>query len=273
MAVSGLIMIGYLLAHMYGNLKVFAGPGGLRRLRAPPAHASASRSCRTRVRSGSSGSCCSSPSSPTCTRASCLWRRDRRGAGRHDALRQQPGQAGHAANVRVVHPALGRHHHPAVRDLPPAAPDLEHRPSRRRCLGTARTSGWSTASSIWWLVVAYTIAMLAVGFHLRHGVWSALTTLGANTSAIARRRLNLLAYVVAIVITVGFLPRSLRDPVRSGQLMSDAIIDSVDADSVYVDGDRHRRHQGAGRPDREALGRAPVQRQAGQPGQPPQADA
>ena len=26
MAVSGLIMIGYLLAHMYGNLKVFAGP-------------------------------------------------------------------------------------------------------------------------------------------------------------------------------------------------------------------------------------------------------
>ena len=26
MAVSGLIMIGYLLAHMYGNLKIFAGP-------------------------------------------------------------------------------------------------------------------------------------------------------------------------------------------------------------------------------------------------------
>ena len=26
MAVTGLILIGYLLAHMYGNLKVFAGP-------------------------------------------------------------------------------------------------------------------------------------------------------------------------------------------------------------------------------------------------------
>ena len=26
MAVSGLILIGYLLAHKYGNLKVFAGP-------------------------------------------------------------------------------------------------------------------------------------------------------------------------------------------------------------------------------------------------------
>ena len=47
--------------------------------------------------------------------------------------------------------------------------------------------------------------MLAVGFHLRHGVWSALTTLGANVSSLARRRLNLLAYVVAGVVTVGFL--------------------------------------------------------------------
>ena len=58
---------------------------------------------------------------------------------------------------------------------------------------------------IWWVVLAYTIAMLAVGFHLRHGVWSALTTLGANTSRVARRRLNLLAYAVAGIVTIGFL--------------------------------------------------------------------
>ncbi len=47
--------------------------------------------------------------------------------------------------------------------------------------------------------------MLAVGFHLRHGTWSALTTLGANTSTVARHRLNLIAYLVAGVVTVGFL--------------------------------------------------------------------
>ena len=47
--------------------------------------------------------------------------------------------------------------------------------------------------------------MVAVGFHLRHGTWSALTTLGANTCAVARHRLNVLAYVVAGVVTVGFL--------------------------------------------------------------------
>jgi succinate dehydrogenase / fumarate reductase cytochrome b subunit len=58
---------------------------------------------------------------------------------------------------------------------------------------------------IWWVVAAYTVALLAVGFHLRHGTWSALTTLGLNTSSVARRRLNLLAYAVAGVVTIGFL--------------------------------------------------------------------
>jgi succinate dehydrogenase / fumarate reductase cytochrome b subunit len=58
---------------------------------------------------------------------------------------------------------------------------------------------------IWSVVLAYTIAMIAVAFHLRHGMWSALTTLGANTSSLARQRLNVLAYAVAGVVTVGFL--------------------------------------------------------------------
>ena len=55
------------------------------------------------------------------------------------------------------------------------------------------------------LLTAVIFAMIAVGFHLRHGPWSALTTLGANTSSLARQRLNVIAYVVAGVVTVGFL--------------------------------------------------------------------
>jgi succinate dehydrogenase / fumarate reductase, cytochrome b subunit len=47
--------------------------------------------------------------------------------------------------------------------------------------------------------------LLTVGFHLRHGIWSALTTLGANTGPNARRRLNILAYVISGAVTVGFL--------------------------------------------------------------------
>jgi succinate dehydrogenase / fumarate reductase cytochrome b subunit len=58
---------------------------------------------------------------------------------------------------------------------------------------------------IWSVVLVYTIAVIAVGLHVRHGTWSALTTLGANTSSLARRRLNALAYAVAGLLTVGFL--------------------------------------------------------------------
>lgn len=58
---------------------------------------------------------------------------------------------------------------------------------------------------IWWVVVSYAIAMIALGFHLRHGVWSAFASLGANTSPARRRQFNVLAGVVSLVITVGFL--------------------------------------------------------------------
>lgn len=58
---------------------------------------------------------------------------------------------------------------------------------------------------IWWVTLSYVIAMIAVCLHLRHGTYSALTTLGLNSSVTMRRRLNLLAYLVAGVITAGFL--------------------------------------------------------------------
>jgi len=58
---------------------------------------------------------------------------------------------------------------------------------------------------VWWVVLIYTVGMIAVGFHLRHGVWSALTTLGAHTGPVARLRLNILAYILAFGIAIGFL--------------------------------------------------------------------
>ena len=59
--------------------------------------------------------------------------------------------------------------------------------------------------SIWWVVVGYTIAMIALGFHLRHGFWAALASLGANTSPERRRHVNQAAIALATVITVGFV--------------------------------------------------------------------
>lgn len=57
----------------------------------------------------------------------------------------------------------------------------------------------------WWVVVAYAIWVLIVCLHVRHGVWSSLTTLGANTSATARSFLNGLAWVIAVVLYAGFM--------------------------------------------------------------------
>lgn len=59
--------------------------------------------------------------------------------------------------------------------------------------------------SQWWVTLAYLVWVAIVCLHVRHGVWSALTTLGANTSPKARSFLNGLAWVIAIVLFVGFM--------------------------------------------------------------------
>ncbi len=58
---------------------------------------------------------------------------------------------------------------------------------------------------LWWVVLAYALWMVTVCMHVRHGVWSALTTLGANTSAHARGVLNAIAWIIAVLLYVGFM--------------------------------------------------------------------
>lgn len=56
----------------------------------------------------------------------------------------------------------------------------------------------------WYVTLFYIAAVIALGFHLRHGIWSGLATLGVNQ---ARRQpvLNSIATVIALVVTVGFV--------------------------------------------------------------------
>ncbi|MDR2975459.1 MAG: succinate dehydrogenase cytochrome b subunit [Propionibacteriaceae bacterium] len=78
------------------------------------------------------------------------------------------------------------------------------------------TPGWSGgliepydmfmgAFSNWWVVLIYVVFMVVVCMHVRHGFWSAFTTLGANVGAQARVVLNVLAYFAAALLLVGFL--------------------------------------------------------------------
>ncbi|TQN32786.1 succinate dehydrogenase subunit C [Haloactinospora alba] len=57
---------------------------------------------------------------------------------------------------------------------------------------------------VWWVTLSYVIALLAVGLHLRHGIWSALATLGLNRQS-REGALHVVSNVLAAVITVGFL--------------------------------------------------------------------
>ncbi|MGN0065548.1 MAG: succinate dehydrogenase cytochrome b subunit [Nocardioides sp.] len=57
---------------------------------------------------------------------------------------------------------------------------------------------------VWWMTIIYLVAMLALGFHLHHGTWSALQTLGLTNSARSRKNAKVAGWVVAIVIAGGF---------------------------------------------------------------------
>ncbi len=57
---------------------------------------------------------------------------------------------------------------------------------------------------VWWLTLIYLVAMLALGAHLHHGVWSAAQTLGLTGTTKARSNWKRIAFVTALVISGGF---------------------------------------------------------------------
>lgn len=58
--------------------------------------------------------------------------------------------------------------------------------------------------SRWYITVWYVVAVLLVGLHLHHGVWSAFQTLGLRTPR-SERALRGLAVTVAALVTLGFV--------------------------------------------------------------------
>lgn len=56
----------------------------------------------------------------------------------------------------------------------------------------------------WWVYAVYLVAMILLALHVRHGVWSALATLGLSTK---KREVgfNAAAIVIALVLLVGFM--------------------------------------------------------------------
>ncbi len=57
---------------------------------------------------------------------------------------------------------------------------------------------------LWWMTLIYLVAMLALGMHLHHGTFSAAQTLGWTSTAAARTRARALGWVLAVVVAGGF---------------------------------------------------------------------
>ncbi len=58
--------------------------------------------------------------------------------------------------------------------------------------------------STWWLTLIYLFAMAMLGAHLHHGIWSSLQTLGLTNNEHARTRAKVFGFVLALIITIGF---------------------------------------------------------------------
>jgi succinate dehydrogenase / fumarate reductase cytochrome b subunit len=202
MAVTGLIMIGYLLAHMYGNLKVFAGQASfdeyahhLREIGEPLLPRTGLLwIIRVVLLASVLGHVYA---------AVTLWRRADVARGGVTRYRSGRAKRGVQRSYSSFTMRWG-----GVVILLFVVYHLLHLTANVIAPGGASESPYQrlvNGFQIWWVFASYTVAMIAVGMHLRHGTWSALTTLGANTSATARRRLNGIAYLVAAVVTIGFL--------------------------------------------------------------------
>ena len=198
MAVSGLVFIGYVLLHMYGNLKVFGGQESfddyahhLRTFGEPilpyggllwivrvvlilslVVHASA---------------------------AFRLWARAQGARSQKYVVKKAVVSTLSSRMMRwggvtlllfVVFHIL----HLTTRTITPGS--NAESPYRRLVAGFQ--------PEYWYVAVVYLLAMGALAMHLRHGTWSAGQTLGLTNSPASRRRWNLAGYTLAVVVAGGF---------------------------------------------------------------------
>jgi len=208
MAVSGLIMVGYLVLHMYGNLKALQSPEAfneyahhLRTIGEPILpHTGLLWIVRVVLLAA------------VLIHAYCaisLWRRNKKAAGftgglgakRYHSKQNRTGiQRSYASftmrwgGVTIALFIVFHILNLTTNDIHPGGASDE--PYEKL----------HNSFQYFWVLLSYTVAMIAVGFHLWHGFWSALQTLGQNRSSTRiESNANTAAIVIAAVITIGFL--------------------------------------------------------------------
>ncbi|MER6057941.1 succinate dehydrogenase [Streptomyces albidoflavus] len=196
MAVTGLIMLGYLVAHMAGNLKIFFGPGDfngyahwLRTMGEPVLHYEwALWIVRFVLLAAVILHAVS---------AAQLSRRDiKTRPVKYVHKRPRASYATRTMRWGGIILALFIVWH--ILDLTTGtvhAGDFQHGQAYQNVVGTFST---------WYGNTIYIVAMVALGLHIQHGFWSAAQTLGAG-SRNRDRLLKTVANVLALVLTLGFI--------------------------------------------------------------------
>jgi len=197
MAVSGIVFIGYVLAHMYGNLKAFAGHDAfneyaehLRELGEPLLpHEGALWLIRVVLVVARAVHVYA---------AVALWRR--------------------ASKARSVQYVVKKNKHSSFSShwmrwggvtllLFIAWHLLNFTVGRVNPQGGATGDPYNLmvdTFDVWWMTLIYLAAMVALAMHLNHGVWSAAQTLGLTNNERARRNAKVIGAGLSVVIAGGF---------------------------------------------------------------------
>ncbi|WP_326701304.1 succinate dehydrogenase [Streptomyces sp. NBC_01754] len=196
MAVSGLIMLGYLVAHMVGNLKIFFGPDEynryghwLRTMGDPVLHYSWGLWLVRVVLVAA-----------VVLHAVSAYQLSRRDIKARPAkyVHKKPRASYATRTMRWGGVILALFILWHLLDL---------------TTGTVHSGGFQEGHpyqnvvdtfSTWYGNVIYIVAMLAMGLHVQHGFWSAAQTLGVGSAA-RDRVLKTLATLLAVVLTAGFV--------------------------------------------------------------------
>ncbi|MEN8651840.1 succinate dehydrogenase [Streptomyces sp. 21So2-11] len=195
MAVSGLIMLMYLVAHMAGNLKIFFGAGEfngyahwLRTLGAPVLHYEWGLWVVRVVLLAA-----------VVLHGVAAYQLSRRDLGARPSKyvhkRRRASYATHTMRWGGIILALFIVWHLLDLTTLTVNENAQHGRPYENVVATFST---------WYGNVIYIVAMLAVGLHIQHGFWSAAQTLGVGSAA-RERSLKITANVLALVLTAGFI--------------------------------------------------------------------
>jgi succinate dehydrogenase / fumarate reductase cytochrome b subunit len=196
MAVTGLLMMAFLLVHMLGNLKIFFGPTDfdhyahwLRTIGEPVLHGAWYLWIQRVVLVVALGL--------HITAAAQLSRRDHKARPVKYAHGQRPQATWATHSMRYGGIVLGLFIIWHLLDLSAGVvnPDFQR--------GKAYHNIYVDFQH-WWINLIYIVAMVGLGLHINHGFWSATQTLGIN-SRTKDKAIKATGSTLAVLISVGFI--------------------------------------------------------------------